>query len=162
MNDLTPQYLLEPIPMPRRHLFGRHPKNDLYEFAWMTKRFSRSFYPKSFICWNELRAEIRKSESQSIFKSNYIKIIRPTRSSIFDIHNPDSLRYIYQLSSQKTSGFFWYPRGHVSLWQRHWNYKAFLTRLPNLSYPKGRFSGDSESPCNKYLSQFTSCKSWFE
>ena len=29
MNRLTPQYLLDPIPMPRRHLFGRYATNDL-------------------------------------------------------------------------------------------------------------------------------------
>ena len=47
MNGLTPQYLLDPIPMPRRHLFGRRITNDLYQFSWKNKRFLHSFYPDS-------------------------------------------------------------------------------------------------------------------
>ena len=33
MNGLTPKYLLDPIPMPRRHLFGRHITNDLVQIG---------------------------------------------------------------------------------------------------------------------------------
>ena len=96
MNDLTLQYLLTPIPMPRRHLFGRHTKNDLYEFTWRTKRFARSFYPDSVSCWNALGPEIRGIESLPTFKSTLIKTIRPVRKSIFGIHDPH-VRYIFQL-----------------------------------------------------------------
>ena len=97
MNNLTPQYLLDPIPMPRRHLFGRHSTNDLYEFRWRTKRFVRSFYPDSINCWNELGPEIRSIERLSTFKTTLIQTIRPKRCSIFNIHDPDGIRYIYQL-----------------------------------------------------------------
>ena len=44
MNGLTPQYLVDPIPMPRRHLFGRRITTDLYQFHWRNKRFLHSFY----------------------------------------------------------------------------------------------------------------------
>ena len=83
--------------MPRRHLFGRHSTNDLYEFRWRTKRFARSFYPDSINCWNELGPEIRSIERLSTFKTTLIQTIRPKRSSIFNIHDPDGIRYIYQL-----------------------------------------------------------------
>ena len=39
MNGLTPQYLVDPIPMPRRHLFGRHITNDIYCFSHRNDRF---------------------------------------------------------------------------------------------------------------------------
>ena len=107
--------------------------------GWRTKSFACSFYPDSVICWNELGPEIRKSETLSIFKSNYIKTIRPIRSSIFDIHNPDALRYIYQLrvdlsplkAHKKRHGFTDTHRTYsMTFWQRLWDYIAFLIRLP--------------------------------
>ena len=68
LNGLTPKYLLDPIPKPRRHLFGRYPTNDLYEFSWRNHRFLRSFYPDSVRIWNNLGPEIRKTETLFNFK----------------------------------------------------------------------------------------------
>ena len=97
MNGLTPQYLFDPIPMPRRHLFGRYATNALYEFSWRNLRFLRSFYPDSVIIWNNLGPEIRKIETLSGFKRELVKTIIPECKSIFNIHDPDNLRYLYQL-----------------------------------------------------------------
>ena len=97
LNGLTPQYLLDPIPMPRPHLFGRYPTNDLYEFSWRNHRFLRSFYPDSVLIWNNLGPEIRKIETLSEFKQKLLKIIRPEQKSTFNVHDPEHLKYIYQL-----------------------------------------------------------------
>ena len=45
MHGITPKYLLDPIPMPRRHLFGRHITNDLYKFHLEKKKISSLFLP---------------------------------------------------------------------------------------------------------------------
>ena len=97
MNDLTPQYLVDPVPMPRRHLFGRHPTNDLYEFTCRNQRFQNSFYPDSVICWNKLSPETRKIDSLKKFKENILKDIKPEPKSIFNLHDPDGVKFIYQL-----------------------------------------------------------------
>ena len=97
MNGLTPKYLLHPIPMPRRHLFGRHITNDLYKVNCRNKRFLNSFYPDSINCWNELDPDTRKIETLSRFKSAILKTIKPQKRSIFRIHDPTGIRYIYQL-----------------------------------------------------------------
>ena len=97
MNGLTPKYLLDPIPMPRRHLFGRHITNDLYKVNCRNKRFLHSFYPDSINCWNELDPDIRKIETLSRFKSAILKTIKPQKRSIFRIHDSTGIRYIYQL-----------------------------------------------------------------
>ena len=97
MNGLTPQYLLDPIPVPRRHLFGRYATNDLYEFSWRNLRFLRSFYPDSVKIWNNLGPEVRKIETLSGFKRELLKTIIPEHRSIFSVHDPDNLRYLYQL-----------------------------------------------------------------
>ena len=97
INNLTPQYLLDPIPMPRRHLFGRHITNDLYKFTCRKNRFLYSFYPNSVICWNDLGPEMRKIDTLSKFKKEIQKAIKPEKRSIFNIHDPDGIRYLFQL-----------------------------------------------------------------
>ena len=97
MNDLTPQYLVDPVPMPRRHLFGRHPSNDLYEFSCRNQRFQNSFYPDSVICWNKLSPETRKIDTLKQFKDNILKGIKPEAKSIFNLHDPVGVKFIYQL-----------------------------------------------------------------
>ena len=97
MNGLTPQYLLDPIPMPRRHLFGRHATNDLYEFSWRNLRFLHSFYPDSVITWNNLGPETRNIETLSGFKKKLLETIKPKVHSFFNIHDPDNVKYLFQL-----------------------------------------------------------------
>ena len=97
MNGLTPQYLLDPIPVPRKHLFGRYITNDLYEFTWRNLRFLYSFYPDSVITWNNLSPETRKIETLSGFKLKLLKTIQPNARSIFNIHDPDNVKHLFQL-----------------------------------------------------------------
>ena len=97
MKGLTPQYLVDPIPMPRRHLFGRHVTNDLYKLHCRTNRFSYSFYPDAVKSWNNLGPELRKVENISDFKKAMIETIRPQKKSIFDVHDPIGISHIYQL-----------------------------------------------------------------
>ena len=97
MNGLTPQYLVDPIPVPRRHLFGRHTTNDLYEFSYRNQRFLNSFYPDSVICWNNLGPEIRNIETLSSFKKKLLSTIQPIPRSIFKIHDPNGVKILYQL-----------------------------------------------------------------
>ena len=95
MKGFTPQYLVDPIPMPRRHLFGTHITNDLYSINCRTKRFQNSFYPDSIISWNKFGPEIRKIIEISSFKKIFIHSIQPEKKSIFQIHDPDGIRHIY-------------------------------------------------------------------
>ena len=93
MNGLTPQYLLDPIPVPRRHLFGRFATNDLYEFTCLNLRYLHSFYPDSVISWNSLGPEIRKIESISEFKKKLLETIRPHKAHpIFNGHDPENIK----------------------------------------------------------------------
>ena len=97
MNGLTPQYLVDPIPTPRRHLFGRHATNDLYRFQPRNQRFLHSFYPDAINCWNEIGPELRKIETLSGFKTAIKRIIQPEKKSIFNLHDPNGIRHLYQL-----------------------------------------------------------------
>ena len=97
MNDMTPQYLVEYVPPPRPHLYGTNPTNDLYPIFCRNERYQNSFYPDAVKCWNDIGPELRNAPSLSIFKSQLLNIIRPKPKSVFKIHNPEGLKYIFQL-----------------------------------------------------------------
>ena len=97
MNGLTPQYLVDPIPMPRRHLFGRHVTNDIYCFSYRNDRFLYSFYPDAVNSWNALDADVRKTETLSGFKKIIMKSIQPKKRSVFNVHDENGIRHIFQL-----------------------------------------------------------------
>ena len=97
MNDLTPQYLREPVPDPQLHLFGPRSTNVLPPIPYKNDRFKSSFYPDSVEKWNNIGVEFRSIAKLSDFKSSYIQIIRPKRKDIFGIHNPDGVKRIFQL-----------------------------------------------------------------
>ena len=97
MNNLTPEYLKIPVPPLQCHLFGHRLNNAIRPIACRTVRYRNSFYPDGVISWNGIGPELRGASSLSIFKKNILKIIRPVKSSIFMIHNPNGIRWIFQL-----------------------------------------------------------------
>ena len=97
MNNLTPEDLKMPIPPQQGHLFGYRSSNVIRPIACRTERYRNSFYPDSVISWNGIGPELRGAKSLSIFKKNILKIIRPMRRSIFGIHNPKGIGWIFQL-----------------------------------------------------------------
>ena len=61
------------------------------------KPFLSSFYPNSVKIWNDIGPELRQSVSLSAFKSEIIKIIRPDRRDVFNIHEPKAMSRLFQL-----------------------------------------------------------------
>ena len=47
--------------------------------------------------WNNIGPELRSAKSLSIFKKNILKIIRPEKKDLFNIHNPNGIKWIFQL-----------------------------------------------------------------
>ena len=96
MTGLTPQYLRDPVPPQRSHLYGTSSTNDLHPMRCKTQRFQNSFYPNAVNCWNDIGPDIRKLDTLNRFKSTLNGIIRPTCKSIFNIHS-SNLKYLFQL-----------------------------------------------------------------
>lgn len=96
IKQLTPQYLRDPVPSPKTHLYGTSNTNDLHPFRCRTQRFQKIFFPDAVKCWNNIGPEIRKLDSLSIFKSTLTQINKPKKKNVFNVHNP-SLKYLYQL-----------------------------------------------------------------
>ena len=96
MTGLTPQYLCDPVPPPRSHLYGTSSTNDLHPMRCKTKRFQNSFYPNAVKCWNDIGPEIRMLDSLKSFKAKLNGIIKPKHKSVFNIHSTH-LKYLLQL-----------------------------------------------------------------
>ena len=97
MNNLTPNYLREPLPPLKTHLFGRHPTNVLHPIVCRNDRYLNSFFPNSVNSWNDIGPELRSATSLSIFKTNILKIIRPPKKDTYKIHNPTGIKWLFQL-----------------------------------------------------------------
>ena len=97
MNNLTPDYLKTPIPPLQEHLFGHRFSNVIRPIFCRTERYQNSFFPDSIVSWNGIGPELRGAKTLHIFKNNILKIIRPTKKSIFGIHHPTGIKWIFQL-----------------------------------------------------------------
>ena len=95
MTGLTPEYLRILIPPLREHLFGDRYTNVLNTFLCRTDRFQNSFFPDSISMWNDLGPELRGAETLSMFKRNILKIYRPMKKSLFNIHDPIGIKRIF-------------------------------------------------------------------
>ena len=80
----------------RSHLFGYRPCNDLKDITSKTQRYRNSFFPDSVSLWNDLGPVLRGSESLAVFKRNMLKLYRPTKKSLFNIHD-NGIKWIFQL-----------------------------------------------------------------
>ena len=95
MNNLTPEYLRDPVPL-RGHYGFRSP-GVLNVIPFRTDRYHHSFYPDSINSWNKIGPVLSGAKSLSIFKEAILKIIRPLKRDIFNIHNRTGIAWIFQL-----------------------------------------------------------------
>ena len=97
MTGQTPEYLRNPIPSLHNHLFGHQYINVLEPICCRTYRYQNSFFPNSVTMWNALGPELRGSETLSIFKNKILKVHRPEKKSLYDIHDPSGIKWIFQI-----------------------------------------------------------------
>ena len=94
INNLTPEYLKEPIP-PVQCRYGVR-SNDMNYIPYRTDRYLNSFYSDAVRSWNDIGTNLRNAKTLSVFKEELLKIIRPTKKDIFNIHD-SGLKWIFQL-----------------------------------------------------------------
>ena len=76
-----------------------------------------SFFPDGIKAWNNVIVHFPNMPSINTLKSHILSLIRPEKKSIFNIHDPLGLRYLFHLrvglsplrSPQKPSWFCRYP-----------------------------------------------------
>ena len=96
MKHKTPDYLKTPIQSLQQQV-GYRSTNVIETICCRTDRYLNSFFPDSVIAWNGIGPVLRGAKSLSIFKKNILKVIRPVQKSLFNIHNPNGIRWIFQL-----------------------------------------------------------------
>ena len=96
-NGFTPAYLKTPVPSPRNHLYGIRNENDLHSIKCRTNSYLHSFYPHTVKIWNDIGPALRQAPSLIIIKSNTLKLIRPEKKKVFNIHDPKGMKRLFQL-----------------------------------------------------------------
>ena len=96
MENENPKYLFSLIPTRRSFYLTR----NIHNIALPNTKhnfFKNSFFPSTIIEWHNLDPHLRKSESFSVFKSNLLKLIRPSTNSVYNCHNPRRIWLITRL-----------------------------------------------------------------
>ena len=91
-NNNTPSYLKEKLP-----LHNRPPKNSFLEYRCRTERFRKSFFPDAIGSWNIFIDQFPNMPSFNVLKLRLKSFFRPIKKSIFNIHDPPGIRYLFQL-----------------------------------------------------------------
>ena len=60
-------------------------------------RYMNSFFPDAINSWNNIITNYQNLSSFTSLKAHILSLIRPKIKSIFGIHDPLGLRYIFQL-----------------------------------------------------------------
>ena len=95
LNNKTP-YLHDKLPPIIRALFSGHIRNTFREILCKSNRYMHSFFPDAIASWNIFVKHFDGVPSFDILKKHNT-FYRPDTKSIFGIHDPVGLRYIFQL-----------------------------------------------------------------
>ena len=92
----SPSYLFKMIPkknMPR----PTRGSDNISLLGTKHNFFQNRYFPSSIKEWNRLDIEIRKSDSNSIFKKRILSFIRPLPNKVSKSHNPQGLKLLTRL-----------------------------------------------------------------
>ena len=96
-NNKTPLYLNDKLPLNCRALFSGNARNTFREIICKTNRYKNSFFPNAIASWNIFIKYFEDVPSFDILKKHINIFLRPKTRSIFGIHDPVGLRYLFQL-----------------------------------------------------------------
>ena len=68
-----------------------------YQNCSKTFRYMNSFFPDATSSWNNVISHFQNVPSLGTFKYHIISLIHPEKKSIFGIHDPTGVRYLFQL-----------------------------------------------------------------
>ena len=95
MNEQAPNYLINLIPKRNQTIRTRNSHTPIIHCR--IDCFKYSFFPSTLRDWFNLDENIRKSESISSFKNRLLAFICPQESSIFNIFDPQGLKFLTRL-----------------------------------------------------------------
>ena len=95
MTEKAVNYLINLIPKCDTTIRTRN--NSIPIFHCRTDCFKYSFFPSTLNDWFSLDIHIRNSDSISLFKSRLLSFIRPVQNKIYDIFDPEGLKFLTRL-----------------------------------------------------------------
>ena len=94
-TNCTPSYLKEKLPP---HLMNQDGvQNSFHGYRCRTDRFMKSFFPDAIASWNTFIAHFENMPSLNTLKTHLLTFFRPKKRSIFNIHDPTGIRFLFQL-----------------------------------------------------------------
>ena len=136
-HNITPSYLKRKLP-PHRRVHHGISQNSFYEYLSRTERFSMSFFPDAISSWNIFIGHFTNMPSFNVLKTHLLALFRPKKKSIFNIHDPTGIRFLFQLrlglsplrSHKKRHNFIDTPSDICLCKIRAENTKHFLFKCP--------------------------------
>ena len=95
VNNLTPAYLRDKLP-PLSNPFSNE-SFTYREFRVRTERFRNTFFPDVIKQWNALITDFTEMPTLEEFRSHLHALYRPLPKETYRIHDPEGLRYLFQL-----------------------------------------------------------------
>ena len=95
MSTQCPKYLFDIIPSGESFYDTR--KKQRHFFNCRTDCFKYYFFPDSLSEWSHLAPEIQNSESIAVFKSKLLSFVRPSKGAIFNVNDPEGVKYLKRL-----------------------------------------------------------------
>ena len=96
-NNLTPKFLRNKMPQLSIQNNPNANPNIFNARIARTQRFKSTFFPNAISMWNNIIGNIRGIITKNSIKSHVLKIIRPIPKSLYGIHDPIGLHYLFQL-----------------------------------------------------------------
>ena len=81
LNNLTPEYLKAPLPIPQ-NVYSLRRNRIVAPMPCRSDKYKNSFYPDAISSWNKIDPGLKSAISLSIFKSSFLKIIRPNKKKL--------------------------------------------------------------------------------
>ena len=96
-NDKTPSYLKDKLPTHHRPQPGGDALNTFHELRCRTNRYTKSFFPDAISSWNIFISHFANMPKFNSLKTHITSFFRPKTKSIFGIHDPLGIHYLFQL-----------------------------------------------------------------
>ena len=96
-NNLSPAYLRDKLPPLSQQNNPNANPNIFDEIGSRTIRCNKSFFPNAISSWNYIITNFQGIITKISIKSRILKTIRPVSKSVYNIHDPIGIHYLFQL-----------------------------------------------------------------
>ena len=157
-NNLSPAYLRDKLPPLSQQNNPNANPNIFDEIGSRTIRCNKSFFPNAISSWNYIITNFQGIITKISIKSRILKTIRPVSKSVYNIHDPIGIHYLFQLrtglsplrSHKYRHNFLDIPTENCSCNQGVENTNHFLFECLDFAIPRVDLAVDTTNILRKY------------